>query len=247
MRLVCVRSALTVNSLVAIAVAFALIPGPWAQASEVSTGAVLKHLDFTGKTGVPPREWLEDKDFVLKHHFRDDKRIELVQADDAMHFKTKKKSFGIIVHEEDIAGARKLRLEWGVSEYPKGASYQHGVDDEAVMVYVFFGHETFDSGSMLIPDSPYFIGFYLCANGTDALETPFKGNHFKKSGRYICTDHPAPGESVVSLIDLGAEFKKSFGLNSVPSVSGISIEVDTTHADNDGHAAAFISSLKFLP
>jgi len=38
------------------------------------------------------------------------------------------------------------------------------------MVYVFFGHEKYSSGSMFVPDSPYFIGFFLCPNESDRLE-----------------------------------------------------------------------------
>lgn len=218
-----------------------------AQAAGASEpGSMIKSYDFVGDGATPTRNWLEQRLFQLKHHFRHDNKIALSQPGDAMHIQVKENAFGIIVHEEDIPNARHVRLEWGVSSFPEGASYEHGVDDEAVMVYIFFGHETFDSGSFLIPDSPYFIAFYLCKDGTDELEKPYKGNHFNKSGRYICVDHPNSNAAVVSEIDLVAEFKKSFGLDVVPPVSGISIEVDTTHADNDGRTAAFISSLSFF-
>ncbi len=40
--------------------------------------------------------------------------------------------------------------------------------------------------------------------------------------------------------------KKSFGLDTVPMVSGISIEVDTADAMNDGKAAAFVERIDFL-
>lgn len=214
--------------------------------SAAEQSVVLKRYNFAGDASTQPQDWLEGQLFQVKHHFRDPDRIALSQFDEALHLQVKEEAFGIMLHEEDIPGARRVRLHWGVSQYPDGATYQHGVDDEAIMVYVFFGHETYDSGSWLIPDSPYFIGFYLCKDGTDKLEMPYAGHHFQKSGRYICVDHPPIGETVVTEIDLLAEFRKSFGLEVVPPVSGISIEVDTTHADNDGRAAAFISRLEFL-
>ena len=58
--------------------------------------------------------------------------------------------------------------------------------------------------------------------------------------------HPPSGGKVVTRLDLGAGFCKSFGLDFVPTVSGISIEVDTTHALNDGKAAAFLQRIEFL-
>jgi hypothetical protein len=50
----------------------------------------------------------------------------------------------------------------------------------------------------------------------------------------------------VDEVDLEAEFFNSFDLDRVPDVSGTSIEIDTTEADNDGHAAAFLQRIEFL-
>ncbi len=223
-----------------------LAASPCGWAGEPGPDAVLRTFDFGGSPHPEPIDWLEDLRFELKHHFTDSGKIELSRRADGLHVRTRKKAFGIMLHEEDIPGARHLRLHWGVSDYPDGASWERGVDDEAIMVYVFFGHETFDSGSFIIPDSPYFLGFFLCAPGTDRLEKPYEGRYFHKSGRYICVDHPEPGVAAVSEVDLAEEFRSTFGLDTVPTVSGISIEVDTTHERNDGYAAAFISRLEFL-
>lgn len=99
---------------------------------------------------------------------------------------------------------------------------------------------------MFIPDSPYFIGFYLCPVGGDEVDEPYVGHHYDKIGRYICVDHPSEDEAVVSEVDLAAEFSSNFGLETMPPVSAISIEVDTTDSKNDGHAAAFLERLEFL-
>lgn len=217
-----------------------------AAASAASDEALIQRFDFAGDTELPAREWLRVREFLLEHHATDGDRIELYQADAALHVRVKEPAFGLIVHEQDIPGASRVRLHWGVSQYPEGASYEHGVDNEAIMVYVFFGHEKYPSGSLFVPDSPYFIGFFLCKTGSDAMEQPYAGHHYEKSGRYICVDHPRTGETAVSEVDLAEEFRRSFGRDEVPAVSGISIEVDTTDSGNDGKAPAFVQRIEFL-
>jgi hypothetical protein len=207
----------------------------------------LYRFDFAGDGSLDVRDHLEAEGFELKHDMKDEDKISLLHKEGALHLHTQDSAFGMMFHEAEVHDARRLRLHWGIGDYPEGASYEHGVDNEALMVYVFFGHEKFSSGSLLLPKSPYFIGFYLCAAGTDDLEAPYRGNHYEKTGRFICVDHPREGSETVTEVDLHDEFRKSFGLNRAPSVSAISIEVDTTDSANDGHAAAFLRAMEFLP
>ena len=209
-------------------------------------GELIHHFDFAGEESLPARAWLESQDFLLKQHATHSDKIDLYHAEGALHVRAKEAAFGLILHELDINGANHVRMHWGVSTYPAGASYQHGIDNEAIMVYVFFGDAKIPSGSIFIPDSPYFIGFFLCPPGSDNIEQPYVGHHYKKSGRYICVDHPPSGATIVTELDLAQEFIKSFGRQEVPAVSGISIEVDTTDSGNDGKAAAFLKRIEFL-
>lgn len=206
--------------------------------------AAIFNIDFVDQSGASAQDWLKAKGFELKEDADNEKKIVLSFAKEALHIQAVKPALGLILHEQDVPGASKLRLHWGVSEYPEGASYEKGVDNEAIMIHVFFGHEKISSGSILVPDSPYFIGFFLCQN--DRLETPYKGRYFKKGGRYICVDHDKPNQTAVTEVDLDAEFKSSFGLDQAPAVSGLAIEVDTTHSKNDGKAAAFVKRIEFL-
>ena len=159
-------------------------------------------LDFSGEPGVETYQWLDQKNFVLKHDASNPDKIEIFHAQGALHLRAKKPAFGMVIHEVDVLGAKRMLVHWGVADYPDGASYQQGVDNEAIMIYVFFGHERQPSGELLVPDSPYFIGFYLCQAGTDALNQSYLGHHFKKTGRFICLDHPPEGETAVEEVDL---------------------------------------------
>ncbi len=56
------------------------------------------------------------------------------------------------------------------------------------MLYIFFGDKKLSSGSLLIPDSPYFIGLFLCES--DPVNEPFTGRYYHTGGRYI--SHRSP-------------------------------------------------------
>ena len=129
-------------------------------------------------------------------------------------------------------------------QYPEGASYENDARSEAIMIMVFFGYDKISSGSMLIPNSPYFLGLFLCAE--DRVGHPYVGRYFQKGGRYICLDKPAPGEAVVSEINLVEAFKANFEPDEVPVISGLAIAVDTSNAKGDGRSSAFVRSIKFL-
>ena len=190
------------------------------------------------------RDWLAAKGFKFKSDSEDHDTIALSAEHGVLDIRTKKSAFGMIYRELDAPGAARARITWGVSEFPEGASYEHGVHDEALMLYVFLGDEKMPSGSLLLPDSPYFIGLFLC--NSDQVERPYEGKYYKGSGRFVCVGKPKPDEKVVSEFDFATAFEKYFGKDQVPVVSGIGLEVDTKEAGNDGRAAAFIEKIELL-
>jgi hypothetical protein len=142
----------------------------------------------------------------------------------------------------NIKNARKARITWGVNTFPKNASYEKGIRNEALMVYVYYGREMLHSGNLFIPKSPYFLGFYL--NKSDTIGKCYTGKYFKISGRFVCVGNPAINETVISEFDLEEGFKKAFGKEkTVPSISGIGLEVETTKT---GDAKAFIKKIEIL-
>ena len=110
------------------------------------------------------------------------------------------------------------------------------------MVYVYFGDKKLSSGSMFIPNGPYFLGLYL--GETDKINNPFTGRHFKEGGRFICLANPKPGETITSEFDLDKGFKDSFGeSNTVPFISGVALEVETSSTTP---SKSFIKKIEFL-
>jgi hypothetical protein len=113
------------------------------------------------------------------------------------------------------------------------------------MIIFFLGDERQPSGSMFIPDSPYFVGLFLCA-GDDRTGHPYVGSYFKKSGRYICVDRPARDEIVTSRFDLLEAYRNYFDkeADDDPGLSGFAIAVDTRKAKR-GESSAFVLEIRF--
>ena len=97
---------------------------------------------------------------------------------------------------------------------------------------------------MLVPDSPYFIGLFLCQ--TDPIGRPYKGRYFKAGGRYVCVDRAKAGESVTTEFAIDKAFKSYFGLGKTPDISGVGIAIDTDSAKGKGTAKSFIREIEFL-
>ena len=138
----------------------------------------------------------------------------------------------------------RIRVNWGIIQYPIDVSYQRMVNNEALMIYVFFGTEKVSSGHMLIPNSPYFIGLFLCQD--EQIDFPYKGRYFHAGGRFVCLGKSKPNETVVSEFNLDTAFKRYFDKSRTPGITGIGFGIDTSKAGGDGAAAAFIKSIEFI-
>ena len=202
-------------------------------------------IDFSDYEEGPIEEWLEKKGFELKEAAKNRKKLDLDVDEGALFFEAKKPLMALMVKNFVVpAEYSKIKIEWGAVKYPRGASYEGEVNNEALLVVVFFGDEKISSGHLAIPDSPYFIGLFLGRN--DKLNKAYKGNYYHEGGRFVCLGNPKPGETVISEFDLSDAFKRYFQKDEVPNISGVALEIDTTSSDDDGRAVAFIHSIEFL-
>jgi hypothetical protein len=112
------------------------------------------------------------------------------------------------------------------------------------MVILFFGYDKISSGHYLIPNTPYFKGFFL--GKEEKVGEGYAGSYLKKSGRYVCLANPKEGETVISEYNLVEAFKRKYEKDEVPLISGVALTMDTTKAKNQGKAKAFIKSIELL-
>ena len=206
---------------------------------------VLSTIDFTDYDQSTITNWLTNKGFTLKADANDSKKIALDFSHDGLVIEAKKSARALIVYDgADLPDAGKIRITWKVDQYPLGANYDSGVRNEALMVIIFFGQDRIASGSPFVPDSPFFIGLFLCGEGS--IRKSHVGRYFQKGGRYVCLDQPEEGKTIVSEYDLSTGFKDLFEPNAIPIISGMAIQADTTVLKSDATSKGTIKSVQFL-
>src|SRR5215475_13260730 len=228
-------------SLVAVMV-LACLAGP--RPAGAADAGVAYAVDFKGYTGGSVLEWLGRKKFVAKQDADNTRKIVLSIINEALVLEAKQRALGLLLNETDIPGPGRIRIEWGVDTFPEGVSYEKWIRSEPIMVYTFFGKKKISSGSLLVPDSPYFIGLFLCESGK--TDHPYTGRFFKAGGRYVCVHTTKIGEKVVSEFDLGKAAEKYFKLSAVPPISGYAIAIDTDNAKAPATAKSWVKKVEYL-
>jgi Protein of unknown function (DUF3047) len=202
-------------------------------------------IDFSDYAGGPIEEWLQAKGFRLEQGAADPELLELFIHEGALFLGAKGHVKGFLVNQDvQLEKLSKIRIHWGIIKYPKGASYERHVNNEALMVYIFFGQEKLPSGHFAIPALPYFIGLFL--GQEEQLNTPYQGRYFHKGGRFVCVGNPNLNETVISEFDLIASYQTYFGKDDVPTISGITLGIDTFSSGDEGKALAYIQRIEFL-
>jgi len=161
----------------------------------------------------------------------------------------KRRAFGVMLNESvNVFEFTYVEVDWGVNKFPEGASYEQGVRNEAIMVFIFMGNEHQPSGSFFIPDSPYFVALFLC-HGDDRINHPYAGAYFKKGERYVCVERPAVGQIVTTRSGLIEGYRSYFDneRDDDLAISGLALglELDTKKAGDGGRSSAFIREIRF--
>ena len=210
-------------------------------------GRLVARVQFSDYDAGSIDSWLQAKGFKFEQDARNRRLIDLDVGADGLVLEANHHAFGVLANEAvNVPEFTYVELDWGVRKFPKGASYEQGVRNEALMLIVFMGDERQPSGSFFIPDSPYFVGVFLC-DGTDRPGHPYIGSYFKKGGRYVCLDRPAPGQAITSRFDLLSAYRRYFDKegDDDPGVSGIALALDTKKATDGGKTTAFVREIRF--
>ncbi len=231
-----------------IGFAFAILISVLAAAPVCANGGKLVHVvRFADYELGPVEDWLQSKGFQFQEDARRRDRIDLDVGEKGLALEAKRRAFGFMTNESvNVPEFIYVEIDWGVNKFPEGASYEQGVRNEAIMVIIFMGDERQPSGSLFIPDSPYFVGLFLC-HGDDKLNHPYLGSYFKKGGRYVCMDRPAEGQLVTTRFNLLEAYRVYFDKerDDDPAVSGLALALDTKKAGEGGKASAFIREIRF--
>jgi hypothetical protein len=206
---------------------------------------VALRIDFSDYAEGPIEEWLQAKGFRLEHGAEDPELLELSIHEGALVLEAKGPVKGFLVNQDvQLEKVSKIRIHWGIIKYPQNASYERHVNNEALMLYIFFGRDKVPSGHFAIPALPYFIGLFL--GQEERLNTPYQGRYFREGGRFVCVGNPNLHETLISEFDFIAAFRTYFEKDEVPMISGITLGIDTFSSGDKGKAAAYIHGIEFL-
>ncbi len=231
-----------IGSILAILVALLAATQVWA-----AEGKLVHVVRFTDYKIGTVEDWLRGKGFQFKEDARRRDHIGLEVDAIGLAVETKRHAFGFMPNESvNVPEFTYVEIDWGVHTFPAGASYEQGVRNEALMVFIFMGDERQSSGSFFIPDSPYFVALFLC-HGDDKINHPYVGSFFKKSGRYVCGARPAGGQLVTTRFDLLEAYQTYFDKerDDDPAISGLALALDTKKAKKGGKSSAFIREIRF--
>lgn len=224
--------AITVASFAAVSVANANAP------------AAPLVVDLTDFRGGSVYEWLQSKGFRMEQDAKNPQKIAFLADQRGLSLQTLRPALGLLTNTRMNPNAyTAVVIEWGVAQHPAGASYERRVNNEAIMVHVFFGATKRASGSMFAPNLPAFIGLFLCAS--DRVGFPYVGRYYREAGRYVCVDRAEPQRSLVSRYDLRQGFRAAFGTDLRDAVTGFTVAVDTSSSKSPSQA--FIKRIAFLP
>lgn len=219
----------------------------WTTESKSEEERIVHVVKFSDYQEGPIEDWLLQKGFQFEQDAKRRDRIDFDVGDVGLSIDAKRKALGLLPNESvNVQEFSFVEVDWGVNKHPTGASYEQGVRIEAIMVFIFMGDERQASGSIFIPNSPYFVALFLCS-AEDRIGHPYVGSYYKKTGRYVCTDRPGAGEMVTSRFNLIEAYRNFFDKerDDDPGISGIALALDTKKAEGKGTSSAFIREIRF--
>jgi hypothetical protein len=205
-----------------------------------AAGRVLHRVDFSTQPDGDAGAWLQQQGFAfhLKAH-------DLAPRFDRgrLVLETATETAGGFVQKLSVPGVRRLRVRWGVDRYPQGADWAKGVYRVPIAVMVSFGEDKMASGSLFVPNAPYFLSVFLGAHEQEGQA--YTARYYQQGGRYFCQPCGVPpGQTVVTEFDLATQFTQQFQQRVVPPVSRVGVQMNTT--DTTGGARAFLMYIELL-
>jgi len=215
-----------------------LVP-PAGSGADTASG-VVDVIDFTDKAHGSAVEWLEENGYDFR---LDAKALEPRFSEKGLVLSTDGVKVGLIEKKVRLSDVGRVRVTWGVDEYPKGADWENEVYRVPIAVMFSFGDEDIGSGSLFVPNMPYFISLFLSRNAEG--DKGYTAEYYEKGGRYFCQPcSPPEGKTVTTQFDVANAFRNQFDKSKVPPITTFGIQMNTE--DTHGGARAYIERVEFI-
>lgn len=202
---------------------------------------VVWEVDFANAPNGSATRWLKDREFTMQNNA---KKLNPTFRSGALLLDVGPGWLGMLTKRIPATSAKKIRIHWGMEKYPKGANWEQGLKKEGLGVAISFGSQPQDSGTYFLPNIPYFISVFF-----GEKENPgelYKGNYYKKTGRYICGpcgQDVTLGEVVITELVFDEIVKDEFKLKELPPITSVSVEFDTREIPG---AKSFIRKIELI-
>ena len=205
-----------------------------------SASGIVRVIGFTDQSHGSAVEWLKENGW----NFRlDAEALNPRFTEKGLVLSTEQRTAGLIERRLRLSDVGRIRITWGVDDYPKGADWENGVYRVPIAVMISFGEEDIGSGSLFVPNTPYFISLFLSKNAQPGKA--YTAKYYQKGGRYFCTPcTPPEGKTVITEFDLDDAFRDQFGKSDVPAITSFGIQMNTK--DTRGGARAHLERIEFI-
>ena len=205
-----------------------------------AAGRVLHRVDFSTQPDGDAVAWLTRQGFEF--HLRAHALAPRFERG-RLVLETATETAGVFVRKLHVPGVRRLRVHWGVDRYPQGADWAKGVYRVPIAIMVSFGEDKVASGSLFVPNAPYFLSVFLGEHEQEGRA--YTARYYQQGGWYFCQPCGVPpGQTVVTEFDLARHFTEQFPPRVLPPVSSVGVQMNTT--DTTGGARAFLLSIELL-
>ena len=93
---------------------------------------------FSDYESGPVEDWLQGKGFQFKEDAKRRDLIDLDVGEKGLILEAKRHAFGVMPNESvNVLEFTYVEIDWGVNKFPEGASYEQGVRNEAIMVFLY--------------------------------------------------------------------------------------------------------------
>lgn len=230
---------------VSIFMLFSLISPYLLHAETKSTNHVIYTIDFSKQKPGSALPWLKKHGFSLWLGAR---RLNPRFENHAIVLSTDEQEAGMIGKqfrpEEYLYQVKRVRIEWGVYQYPIGADWENDVNRVPIAVMLTFGTKKWRSG--IFPGfkpSPYFLSPFIGYKEQEGKQ--YLGKYYRKGGRYYCVaSGDRAGQTIMTDFEVDDRFKRAFRETTTPPITSVAFQMNTK--DTQGGAKAFLRKIEFL-
>lgn len=206
---------------------------------------IIHVIDFSNVQEGDAHKWLVEQGYALG---LDAKSLDMQFKNHQLEISTDKGIAGLVALKLKPANwlydVSHIDIEWGVTQQPEGADWEHGKNKVSIALMFFFGDKNISSGLPFgINSAPYFISPFI--GNHEVKGKTYTGSLYKKGGRYVCLDVTEGSNDLIkSRLKIDPRFLNEFKKDDISAITSIAFQMNTKNTKSG--AKAFIKKIIFI-